>query len=946
MIRRKFVKLAGAAIAVSPFYSLIPQGRNVSISNSEKKLFLTFQNPDGHAKPFVRWWWNGLRITKDEIVRELDLLKSIGIGGVEINSIRFPETANPLTYQPMQWLGDEWLDMVKFTVEQARKRELLCDILVGSGFPFGGEFLKREDQTMIMALGTKELTGPKRITLSKKELEKNVDPPIGFKYKSPLKELTALRLAPKLLSNIEDVKDLDSECCNEQITVDIPEGSFVLYSLVKITGFMAVIHGAPGADGPVLNHYKKDAVEGYLNMMSSTLTAKIGSLGDNFRSIFIDSIELEGANWVDDFYIEFEKRRKYSLVPYLPFILFKTGKMGKVLDEKYGSDFDAVLKNDFDRIRYDFEVTKQELFKERFIDTFLNWCKANKVRSRFQAYGQEMHPLDASLDVDIPECETWISPSTGKEPKEFDFKYATPPCMVNRFVSSAARFSGKKLISCEEITNTQFVFNASLAHIKICGDQSNLSGVTHSILHGFNYSPPDVPFPGWIRYGTYFNEQNPWWPYVGQWISYKARLSAVFQAGTLISDVALFHPLADLWSKYGVQRDPWPDQSFPEYMHNIWQAIHQCGNGCDYISDRILQRSDFSGGKINFNDRSYSLLLVVETETMHEDTAKALKKYTDAGGRLIFVGKKPSKVPGFDKQKLRNDRLKEIISGIEVGKRVKLCPEPTKEMGLIAWFEGIQKQFSLPRYMSFEKPKNTISQVYYRYDDLDIFFICNSSISTTETFFAEFDVDRDKTAWLWNPETGERSVYKAEGKSNRLKLRMSPAESVLIVFDKHTLRLNSDPQDYPSKSVKILDEGWSLDLNYVDGRKDNIIDFKLVDFKDHPDLKKFSGYAVYEKSVWIENLSNYNFLDLGEVFGISEVVVNGKNIGNRWYGRHNYSVKAALRKGQNRIQIKLTTTLGNFMYFSPENKDAKKWVLDRNQPVYSNGVLGPVTFMV
>src|SRR5690606_14377386 len=197
------------------------------------------------------------------------------------------------------------------------------------------------------------------------------------------------RLAPKALNVIEDVRDLDSEIASGQVTIDVPEGSFVLYSLVKITGFMAVIHGAPGADGPVLNHYKKEAVEGYLNKMSDTFTAKMGSLGKNFRSIFIDSIELEGANWVDDFYEEFEKRRKYSLKPYLPFILFKTGKMGKALDEKYGSDFADGLKADLERIRYDFEITKQELFKERLIDTFLDWCKKNGVRSRFQPYGQE-----------------------------------------------------------------------------------------------------------------------------------------------------------------------------------------------------------------------------------------------------------------------------------------------------------------------------------------------------------------------------------------------------------------------------------------------------------------------------------------------------------------------------------------------------------------------------
>ena len=41
-------------------------------------------------QPFVRWWWNGDKVEKDEITRELRLLKEAGIGSVEINPIKFP----------------------------------------------------------------------------------------------------------------------------------------------------------------------------------------------------------------------------------------------------------------------------------------------------------------------------------------------------------------------------------------------------------------------------------------------------------------------------------------------------------------------------------------------------------------------------------------------------------------------------------------------------------------------------------------------------------------------------------------------------------------------------------------------------------------------------------------------------------------------------------------
>lgn len=37
---------------------------------------------------------------------------------------------------------------------------------------------------------------------------------------------------------------------NDTITVDVPEGEYVLYFFVKLNGYSRVILGAPGASGP------------------------------------------------------------------------------------------------------------------------------------------------------------------------------------------------------------------------------------------------------------------------------------------------------------------------------------------------------------------------------------------------------------------------------------------------------------------------------------------------------------------------------------------------------------------------------------------------------------------------------------------------------------------------------------------------------------------------
>ena len=60
-------------------------------------------------------------------------------------------------------------------------------------------------------------------------------------------------------------------------------------------------------------------------------------------------------------------------------------------------------------------------------------------------------------------------------------------------------------MSAEEMTNTYTVFNATLEFLKIGSDMSAISGTTHPIWSGYNYTPPEAPFPGWVRYGSYYH---------------------------------------------------------------------------------------------------------------------------------------------------------------------------------------------------------------------------------------------------------------------------------------------------------------------------------------------------------------------------------------------------------------------------------------------------------
>ena len=380
----------------SSFYK-IPDGK-------EDQLFQHFSNPENINKPFIRWWWNGIRVVKDELLRELDLLKAAGIGGVEINAIEFPETADPMNYAEHEWLSDYWTDMLLVAVNGAKERGLICDIIVGSGWPFGGEFLKEEEQTKMITIVTRELEGPAKISIPKKEILDEAEPPFSSKRMGKRKDLFALRLSRASLEVFDPGIDFNSEIGNDNITILVPEGKHVLYCLVKLTGFMSVMRGAPGARGPVLNHYNKEAVEHYLNRMSDAIVAKLGPLKDLFRAVFVDSFELEGANWCNDMYEQFASRRGYRLEPYHPFILFKTGRLGRPLKEKYGVKLAPETQDRIDRVRYDFEITKMELFQERFMKRTFHGVKNTTSNPGYRLMaGNSTHWMHACKSIFLKE---------------------------------------------------------------------------------------------------------------------------------------------------------------------------------------------------------------------------------------------------------------------------------------------------------------------------------------------------------------------------------------------------------------------------------------------------------------------------------------------------------------------------------------------------------------
>ncbi|MBP9998547.1 MAG: glycoside hydrolase family 2 [Bacteroidales bacterium] len=910
------------------------------------QTYSQFQNPDNRYRPFVRWWWNGDRVEADELVRELHLLKEAGVGGVEINPISFPggDTAGT---KELIWLSDEWIDMLKIVFDEAEKIGMTCDLIIGSGWPFGAETLKRSETASVMLTYCQPVKGGRLFEMSKFHLYKAVDPGVSITNPRREPELVAMYLVPDPVNSLSEAIDITDKFEGDIIRMEIPEGKYQIYAMVRFDSFASVINGAPGAAGSILNHMDATAVRGYLDHMADTIEGRIGPLNKHLRAFFVDSMELEGNNWTTDFAEEFKARRGYDLMPWLPFTMFKVGRLGDVEKFEYGCEKGPEFLEQVNRVRFDFELTKAELLHERYTQTFLQWCREKGVKSRAQAYGRGFFSLESSLGYDIPEGESWttnwLRHKIGEEMGDEDYRRGRGYTMINKYVSSAAHLTGKRLVSAEEMTNTYKVFSTSLEFLKVGSDMSAISGTTHSVWHGFNYSPRKAGFPGWVQYGSYYNDQNTWWPYFHKLNDYRARMASMLQNADMYTDIAILPANYDMWTTMGVQTDPFPVKLNVPYTSLIWEAIHKNGGGADYVTEIVLKDAKVKNGKICYGPKQYGTLFLPEVRSTYPETLSKLLEFVKTGGRVFCVGCYPEKSLGLKDYKERDAEIQAMVAELKKYPDNFILLENPSDGKYLEWYTDLMNRYNLPHTITISNPDRFLLQNRYVMDDKsDMFLFVNAHMSESRTTDIQFpqSVTKGKNAWIYDPSTGKRYAMPI-AKDGKLHFEFGPSESYLFVFNRQRGGEKWNPSPVSGKDV-ITVESWDVSLHNTHTDSTFTAHFDgLKDLKD-TEFKNFMGDATYTATVTLKGKELPGYINLGKVHEICELTVNGKNLGTDWFGTRVYDLAGHLKEGENKIEVKVTTLMANYLQTMPDNKVVYRYITRRNTPLLPSGLVGPV----
>jgi hypothetical protein len=241
-----------------------------------------------------------------------------------------------------------------------------------------------------------------------------------------------------------------------------------------------------------------------------------------------------------------------------------------------------------------------------------------------------------------------------------------------------------------------------------------------------------------------------------------------------------------------------------------------------------------------------------------------------------------------------------------------------------------------------DSPVKFVTQVRYQAKDAEILVIINSNMNERYqiTITPSPAMTSQKQPWLWNAETGQRYKMATDGK--KILLDMEPADLKLIVFDKQ--KKGPVFPVYKASKETILTTPWSVTGEHVDGHVITTEMHELKDLKELSDWVNFCGTIIYRNNFMLNDNTKIERLDLGKVFGVSELVINGQNLGAKWYGRREYPVGNLLKAGSNEIKIKIVTTMGNYLKSLTDNPVAQYWTNEGRtiQPLQSMGLIGPV----
>ena len=561
-----------------------------------------FRHPTSEYRAAPFWAWN-CKLEKDELLRQLDVLRQMGMGGAHMH-VR--------TGMGTPYLSDEFMSLIKGCIDKCKADGMLAWLYDEDRWPSGaaGGIVTREEKYRARHLlfTTQPSTG--KAGAESREMS-------GVATRSDCGWLLACY----------DV-ELDDEGCLQRARRIAEDEAAVG---VKWYAYVETDLPNPWYNGQTyVNTLDKAAIRRFIDV---TYERYLSVAGEDFGGV-VPAIFTDEPQFSHKSNLGYAKEKRDVVLPW-------TDDLPETFRAAYGEELLEGLpelvwelpQGQVSALRYHYHDHIAERFAAAFADQCGAWCTEHDLmltghmmeeptlKSQSAALGEAMRSYRSFQLPGIDNLCGVPEFTTAKQAQSAVHQYGRPGMLSELY----------------GVTGWPFDFRGHKLH----GDWQAALGVTVRVPH---LSWVSMKGEAKRDYPASINYQSPWWQDYALVEDHFARVNTAMTRGKPVVRVGVIHPVESYWLHWGPSEQTHAArQRLESQFSQITDWLLLGSVDFDFISESLLPSLNEKGSApLKVGEMAYDVVIVPGCETLRSTTLERLEAFHAAGGRLVFMGDAPT----------------------------------------------------------------------------------------------------------------------------------------------------------------------------------------------------------------------------------------------------------------------------------------------------------------
>ncbi|WP_099467199.1 glycosyl hydrolase [Konateibacter massiliensis] len=921
-----------------------------------------------NMRPKIRYWLPAAAVEEEDIRKEIQALYERGFGGVEVVSLIVSDAAflNDIVKGDAGWGGERWNCVMKVVSEETGRLGMSMDITNGPGWPISSPTILSADDEAVLC----ELTFGEMMVNAESDYTGELPSPRSIQSEGKTQLVHAMAYLQKnagilltdsyidLMPYVETVED------KEILSYRFPKAEKESW---KVFAFYSqpAIQKTNVEQCYVIDHLSEKGARACENYWDTIFSEHCY---DSMESFFCDSLEYKvSLDWTPDLLEEFQKRRGYSLLPYLPFI----GSEGYYPPcDVPGYQSEGFLISDM--VNNDYKETLTQLYCENHLSALEKMAKKYGKTIRYQAaYNKPLEVERSGLFVTVPENEALGRPA-------LDFQ---------KTMAAAVHLGRKERYSFECAAEFGNSYGQDYEDLFWWVKRSLMAGMNAQVLHGASYSGgykgeasvngnlPNVQWPGFE--GFMKKVSNNW-----------NRTLSVSDARACMDTITRLNILFRKSAKVDcvIFRASYLNDGLgSEFcLYDDGGALSNSGYSYEFISEYLLQMAGENIVQDHVFDKEgagYKCLIIPETEKISTEFLCTIKRFVLSGLPIVWVGEKPvcSRYYGeWSTDKKQKEWKIEMdlvwnLSGIAHVDNLEMVPKMLKQLEVKPeiWLEGEmdiatatrvekegqKKYFMLYGYNRVEYAPNTPNtnelacSAVYKKGTTKGSYVRPGSVSRKNI---QVRLKGMGTVYRCNPWSGkkEKEIFFYDKNTGYMTGRIEIEEDEMVIFalfsgemeekEKAKVTVETYPVQFTTLELEEFKPNAEQEISFLRSRfsadkiridLNSLMPWRMLDEK----LEHFGGRGTYSGFIDIKDEKPDDrkyILSLGNVSDTFTVFVNDQPADFPDQVMKRVDITELLHSGRNTIKIVVTSNLYNRVFVEDPAKGLR--YLPRDYGIWEN----------